>query len=176
MKNMIRIRNSVIIVLCITIVLLGIGFIVLSVDLKKKNDEIPVLKTVFTKINKTSSVKGSDKEPISKVDIINGGSELDFKFKLNSAHDEITYVATIENQGNLPCEIVDVMESPDYSLNEFQKLISPVSITMTNIKGKIIPPGESYELKLVVYYNVKDNLQSTPKEFTYKIGLITKSR
>lgn len=176
MKNMIRIRNSLIIVLCITIVLLGIGFIVLSVRLKQKNDETPVLKTVFTKFNKTSSVKGSDKEPTSKAEIINSGSEVEMKFKLNSAHDEITYVGIIENQGNLPCEIVDVMESPDYNNSELQKLIYPVSITMNNIKGKIIPPGEKYELKIVVYYNVRDNVVSTPKEFTYKIGLITKSR
>ena len=77
---------------------------------------------------------------------------------------------------NVPCEIVDVMESPDYNNSELQKLIYPVSITMNNIKGKIIPPGEKYELKIVVYYNVRDNVVSTPKEFTYKIGLITKSR
>ena len=175
MKSMIHIRNSVIIILCITVILLGIGFIVLSVELKNKSDEVPVLDTIFTNIKKTTSVKGSDKEPTSTAEIVSSGEELEMKFNLNSVHDEITYVATIENKGNLACEIVDIMESPDYNNSEFQNLISPVSITLSDVKGKIIPPGEKLELKIVVYYNKKENVSGT-KSFSYKLGLITKSR
>ena len=173
MKNMIHIRNSVIIILCITVISLAIGFIILSVELKKKNDEVYTLNTVFTDISKTSSVKGSDKEPKSNAEIINSGSEINMNFTMNSAHDEITYVAKIENKGSLPCEIIDIMESPNYKLDEFKNIISPITISLTDIKGKIIPPGEELDLKIVVYNT--DNL-SSPKNFSYKIGLITKSR
>ena len=39
MKKLISIRNVIIVILCITIICLGIGFIVLSLELKKaKND------------------------------------------------------------------------------------------------------------------------------------------
>lgn len=176
MKSMIHIRNSVIIILCMTVILLGIGFIVLSVELKNKNDEVPVLDVVFTDIKKISSVKGSDKEPTSKAEIITSGTELNMNFNLNSVHDEITYVAEIKNKGNLSCEIVDVLESPNYNDSEFNKLISPVSINLSDVKGKIIPPGEEIELKIVVYYNKKENVKEGPKSFSYKVGLITKSR
>ena len=176
MKNMIHIRNSVIIILCITVVLLGVGFIILSVQLDKKNNEISTLDVVFNNVKKTSSVKGSDKEPTSKAEIISSGTELDMRFNLNSIHDEITYVAEVKNKGNLPCEIVDVMQSPDYKNSEFEKLISPVSINITDIKGKIIPPGETIDLKIVVYYNKRENVSNGPKNFSYRLGLITKSR
>ena len=116
MKNMINIRNSVIIILCMTIVVLGIGFIVLSVELKKKSDETYTSNLVFSNIKKTSSVKGSDKEPKSKAEITSSGYELDMNFNLNSSHDEVTYLATIKNKGTLPVEVVDVMESPNYRL------------------------------------------------------------
>ena len=176
MKNMIHIRNSVIIILCITVVLLGVGFIVLSVQLDRKNNEIYTMDVVFNSVKKTSSVKGSEKEPTSNADIISNGTELDMKFNLNSIHDEITYVTEIKNKGNLPCEIVDVMQSPDYNNPEFEKLISPISINISDVKGKIIPPKEKIDLKIVVYYNKRENVSINPKSFSYRLGLITKSR
>lgn len=176
MKSMINTRNSVIIILCITVILLGIGFIVLSVELNRKNNETPELNVVFTDIKKTTSVKGSDKEPTSKAEIVGNGTEIDMKFNLNATHDEITYVGTIENKGSLPCEIVDIMESPDYKTDGFQNMIYPITITLSDVKGKIIPPGETLDLKVVVYYNKRENVNATPKSFSYKLGLITKSR
>ena len=176
MKNMIHIRNSVIIILCITVILLGIGFIILSIELKKKSDYNPVSSVVFDSVKKTTSVKGSDKEPVSKAEIITSGSEIDMEFNLYSIHDEITYTAEISNKGNIPCEIIDIMESPDYSKSNFKDMIYPVTISLSDIKGKIIPPGDKIDLKIVVYYNKRENVAVTPKNISYKIGLITKSR
>ena len=175
MKNMIHIRNSVIIILCITVILLGIGFIILSVELNKKNEENHSLNVVFTDIKKASTVKGSNKEPTSRAEIITNGSEVDMDFTLNSTHDEITYIATIENKGTMPCEIVDIMESPDYNIAEYRKLISPITVNITNVKGKIIPPGDKINVKVVVYYNTSTE-PVVPRSFSYKIGIITKSR
>ena len=39
MKKMINIRNSVIIIMAVTVIFLVIGFIILSMELKKQNDE-----------------------------------------------------------------------------------------------------------------------------------------
>lgn len=176
MKNMIHIRNSVIIILCITVVCLGIGFIVLSVELKRKNDDTPSLDVSFVDVNKTNSVKGSDIEPDSKSEIISNGKEIEINYTMNSTHDEITYVATIENKGTLSAEIVDIIESPDYNKMEFQRWIYPISINLTDIKGKIIPPGEKMDLKIIAYYNSNNGAAATTKNFSYKIGIIARSR
>lgn len=175
MKNMIHIRNSVIVVLCITIVFMGIGFIVLSVNLKKEKDMTHSFDVSFVDVTKSSSVKGSNVEPAGKATIVENGKEVDMAFTVNAVHDELVYIATIKNKGTLAAEIVDIIESPDYKLDSFNKSINPVTITLSNIKGKIIPPGESIELKIVVYYNPSTNAGGK-KTFPYRIGLITKSR
>ena len=175
MKNMIHIRNSVIVVLCITIIFMGIGFIILSVNLKKEKDMTHSFDVSFVDVNKSSSVKGSNIDPTGKADIVENGKELDMAFTMNAVHDELVYVATIKNKGTLAAEIVDIIESPDYKLDSFNKNINPVTITLSNIKGKIIPPGDSIELKIVVYYNPSTNAGGK-KTFPYRLGLITKSR
>ena len=91
---------------------------------------------------------------------------------MNSPHDELSYIATIENKSTVPIEIIDIMESPDYKLPSFKKLISPITITLSDIKGNIINPNETLDLKIVFYYNTGS---TTPKTFDYKIGLITRS-
>lgn len=173
MKKMINIRNSVIIILCITIICMAIGFIVISVDYtKNKNLELSY-NVVFNKIKKLSSVKGSNIEPKGEVKINDDSTEIEMKITMNSPHDELSYIATIENDGTVPIEILDIMESPDYKLDSFKKLISPVTITLSDVKGKVIKPNETLDLKIVFYYN---SGSSSPKTFDYKIGLITKSK
>ena len=174
MKNINTIRNSLIIILCCTVVCMGIGFIVLSMQLKKEKDKEDSFRVVFTKVEKTSSVKGSNKSPEGKVEITDHGLSLNMEFQLNSFYDELTYVATIHNDGTMPAEIVGFTESPDYSLERFQKLISPVSITTSDLQGKIIPAGEDTTLKITVFYSPGGN-DATSKTIPYKIGLLTKS-
>ena len=95
-------------------------------------------------------------------------------FNLYSIHDEIIYNATIKNKGTIPVEIVDIMESPNYKIDKYKKMISPVTITISDIKGKVLNPKESINLKIIVYYNPGENNSS--KSIDYKIGLITKSK
>ena len=77
MKKMINIRNSVIIILCITIIFMAIGFIVISVDYTKRNNEDFSYNVSFTDIKKSSSVKGSTTEPKGKVKISDNNSEIE---------------------------------------------------------------------------------------------------
>ena len=172
---MIHIRNSVIVMLCITVICMAFGFIVLSVHCKNEADKIDSFDVSFSDVRKTSSVRGTDLEPYGNIDITNSGLELDMSFVLNGGNDELSYIATIKNNGTLPAEIVDVIESPDYREDSFKKSISPVSISISNVKGKIIPPGDDVELKIVVYYTPRSSLNS-PKSIPLKLGLLVKSR
>ena len=173
MKKLINVRNNVIIILCITIICMAIGFIVISVDYTKKSKENLSYKVVFTKIKKLSSVKGSNVEPKGTVNISKNQSEIEMKITMNSPHDELSYIATIENEGTVPIEIVNIIESPDYKLDSFKKLINPVTITLSDIEEKVIEPKESLDLKIVFYYN---GTATGSKTFDYKLGLITKTK
>ena len=173
MKKLINVRNSVIIILCITIICMAIGFIVISVDYTKKTKENFSYSVIFTKIKKLSSVKGSTSEPKGTVSIDEDQAEIEMNITMNSPHDELSYIATIENEGTVPIEIVDIMESPDYKLASFKKLITPVTVTLSDVKGKVIEPGETIDVKIIFYYN---GTSSGIKTFDYKIGLITKTK
>lgn len=174
MLKMIHIRNSVIIVLCIAIICLGIGFMVLATHLKEVSNEEHSFSVIFTDIEKISSAKGSTKEPRSSVEITPNGSRLKFHFTLEAIHDEIVYKATIKNNGTLPAEITDVIESPNYKNAEMQNIIKPVSITLSDIKGKIIPAGSETTIKLNVYYNPTEQEVKT-KDFDYDLSFTAKS-
>ncbi len=173
-KRMIRVRNSIILVLSFCVVFLSVGFIVLSIHLKQKIEEEHSFDVSFVDIKKSSSIMGSTIEPLGNAEITQQKKEIDFSFTLYSVHDEIIYLATIQNNGSLPAEIVDIVESPDYHNSRLEKLISPVQITLSDVKGKIIPPGEELQLKISVYYNPSSS--TGKKSFDYKIALITKSR
>lgn len=173
MKKMINIRNSVIIILCITIICMSVGFIVISIDYTKNKNKNLSYNVVFNTIKKTSSVKGSNIEPKGIVKINEDSTEIEMNITMNSPHDELSYIATIENKGTVPIEILDVFESPDYKLDSFKKLINPVTITLSDVEGKVIKPKETIDLKVVFYYNTGN---SGTKNFDYKIGLITRSK
>ncbi len=174
MKKLINIRNSVIIILCITIICMAFGFIVVSMELKNEKDKVSSFQVAFTKIEKASSVKGSTLEPIGEASIDENKTELHMKFELNAVHDELIYLATIRNKGTLPARIVDIVQSPNYDKETFSRMIRPVSIQLSDIKDKIIQPNEEIELKIVVYYNASTN-GGNKKGFQYDLGIIAES-
>ena len=175
MKFVKYLHKHLIIILCATIICMCFGFIILLLAFKNEKDSVPVFDVSFVDIEKESAVKGSDFEPIAKTEIVDGGKKIDMDFILNAVHDELTYVVTIKNNGTLAAEIVDIFESPDYSNSSFQNVIIPVSISLSDIRGKIVPAGETIKLKILVYYP-PSNLEIAKKNFHYSIGLITKSR
>lgn len=175
MKKKIADQRTIIWVLSTTIIILGIGFVILSFELKKIKEKESVFDVSFVSVEKSSSVKGSNIEPTLKKEIIENGQEIEMEFTMNATHDELISIATIENKGTLPAEIVDIIESPDYSKDAYAKSISPITITKTDLKGKIIAAGETMKLKIVAYYNPSKS-PVTKRVIPYKIGLITKSR
>ena len=175
MKKVLKDRNTIIMILCVTIICMAIGFMVLSVKFKNEKDAPRQFDVSFLTIKNTSSVKGSLKDPTAVTTITNSGKEIDMHVVMYSIHDELSYVAKIKNNGTLKAEIVDIFTSPSYEKEPFSKSIFPVTIKMSDVKGKIIPPGEEMDLKIVFYYP-STTQPITPKEFDYKIALLTKSR
>ena len=175
MLNKINIRNSIIVILCFTIIVLCIGFSVLSVELKKEKETDFVFYVVFDDVVRSSSVKGSSTEPFGKAEIINQKMGINFNFSLSFTHDEITYVATIKNNSDVSCEIVDVVLSPNYLNGDFKKQIAPVEVTTTDLKGKVIPPKEEVEYKVTAYY-MPSTLPISSKNFSFQANILAKSR
>lgn len=173
MKKMISVRNGVIIALCVAIICMGMGFIVLSVELEKEKKEISYFDVSFSNVSKVSSTKGGLINPDGSVEILKNGKELDMKFTLNVAHDELVYNVTIKNNGTIPAEIVDLMGSPDYSSYSFNNLIDPVTITTNDLIGKELAPGEETDLNISLYYNPSTKTGS--RSFNFKLGLITRA-
>ena len=172
MKKMISFRNCLIAILCVTIIFLSIGFVVLSIKLKDVSDESSIYDVSFVDVEKKSSVKGSSIEPTSNATIDSSKKEIVFNFDLNADNDEVVYVANIRNNGTVSAKIVDILGSPDYTSEPYKSSISPVTITGSDLKDKIVEPGKEVELRLTVSYNSKTN-SNAKRKFEYRVGLIT---
>ena len=166
----INIRNIVIVFLCITVIIMAIGFSILSIQLKKED---PYYKVSFTSIEQTSSVKGGNANPIGKYKINTFDQRVDFKFVLNNPYDELIYKITIRNEGNIPVEIKDIIEIPEYTKNdELTKSLEPIRISYNDITENVLEPDEETEINLVVQFN-PGNPQK--KEVNFSLVLITSS-
>lgn len=147
----INIRNLVIILLCITVILMAIGYSILSMKL---NTDDPYFDVSFTKVELTSSVKGGDINPTGKYKINSFGKKLDFTFELNNPYDEMIYKITIKNEGNIPIEIKDVIESPEYTKDDnLMKKIEPIKISYNDVTETILEPDEETEINLIIQFN-----------------------
>ncbi|MBR1936691.1 MAG: hypothetical protein IJ842_03245 [Bacilli bacterium] len=158
-----------------TIIVLAIGFILVSLKVGELSNKKIVHRVVFSDVSLASAVKGSSIDPVHNYSISEDKTEVSFNYGVNYTHDEIVYNAVIKNDGNVDCEIVKLVESPDYSMDYFNRFISPVTIKVTDVKGKVLKPGEEIPLKITVYYNPSTQ-EVSAKNFPYKISLITKAR
>ena len=156
------VKNIIIVFLCLTIIFLCVGFALLSKELENVKNEKHEYDVVFDSIEKVNSVKGGTYEPVSEAVIVKEGKEIDFKYKLYVTNDEITYKV----------KVLDLLESPNLSTG-LNKLITPVTITYSDIIDKELEPDEKLDLKIVVTYN-PSTMISGLREFSYTLGLITK--
>ena len=153
MKKLISIRNIIIVVLCITIICLGIGFIVLSLELKKTKSKENNFDVSFTSVSKTSSIKGGSVEPIGKAEITSSNKVLEMEFTLNNPGDEISYTSLIKNNGSKNIKVVDVFLTPDYTDSAKLASIAPITIQLSNVKGKMLEPEEELAYKVIVSFS-----------------------
>lgn len=170
----INIRNSLIIILSVTIVLVTIGFITVSVrynSLKTRDNSFNI---DFVKIKKVSSSKGTNKEPKGTLEITKNNKIIEMSFDLYSPKDELTYEITIKNTGTNDIEIVELLMSPDFIKNN-KNQISPIEMTMTDISDKILEPNEETIVKLKIVYKIVQNNETNPveKKIKGRLGIIS---
>lgn len=175
MKKRMNIRNLIIVILCVTIICMGIGFILLSSKLQTLKQEQPTFNVSFKKINAETPVKGGKTSPYGSNSITNQGKTLNMQLNLNAPRDELAYTIIIKNEGTLPAEIINLVESPDY-INDptSAQKIAPVVITHNDIIGKILEPKEETELKVVATYTNTTDI--TPKKISYQLNLVCASK
>lgn len=158
MKKRVNIRNLIIVMLCITIVFMGIAFAYLSMRLSEQISKQELLEISITNIEEKTSIKGGITAPKATKELIDEGKTAKFHFTLNNPNDEIAYKLTIKNTGDVPAKIIRLISSPDYLKEQnFKSMIEPVVITHTNIENKKLKPNESIEVDLVITYNMSNN-------------------
>ena len=174
-RKLINIRNIIIVALCVTIIFLGIGFSVLSVELKEKSEENLIFDVAITNIVQNTSIKGDIYSPTAEHELSNNDKTLTTQLSLYAPYDELSYNITIENKGTITAEIIDIIESPNYTSDPTNMLnISPVEITYSDVVGTILEPNETTEIKVVVSY--KPVINVIPRQFDYSLTVLAESK
>ena len=164
MKNRLKSRNVMIIVLSTTVVLLCLGFLSLSYKLQKYENEKHTFHIIMKKIEKDTFVKGGTNPPEGTYHMLNDGLSLDMNFQLFSPKDEIAYTITLMNMGTIPAKIIDIAENQ--STNQ-------IKVSHDKIKGKVLKPNEELKFSLVVLVNQKENFK--PSTMKYQLNILADS-
>ncbi len=153
MKKTANIRNIIIVMLCITIIFMGIGFAYLSVILEEKTTEKHILDVSIVRIEEETPIKGGLVAPIGVRELKNDKKTLNFNFIMYTPQDELAYKIIVRNTGTLPAKIEDVITYPNYLEDEkVKESILPITISHNDISDKVIEPEEELEIKLVTSY------------------------
>ena len=157
MKRLVKNKNILIIILCITIILLSIGYALIAIRLKEREATDKIYDVSITNIQEGTAIRGGEVLPTSKSDIINGNKTADFTFNLQNPGDTLTYIITIKNNGNLKAKIDGLAESPDYINNDDE--------------ASRIYPGEEINLTITVEFSNS----GTAKEIKtpYQVSILT---
>ena len=163
---------------------MAIGFIALSIKVDLVKSEEKVFDVAFIGVRQITSIKGGVFDPSGELTIDTEGKLLHMDFTMYQEHDEIDYEITLENKGNVDASIVKLLMSPDYEEKSVAEDILPISISISDISGKILEPGEEATVKLTVVYNsttpaeeveAEENVETQEKKVSGKIGLIAES-
>lgn len=172
MKKLIKNKNLIIMILCLTIILLSIGFTLISMKLKAEENSKKSYEVEIVNIQQGTAIRGGTVLPTGDTKIIDNGKTASFNFYMSTPKDTLTYIITIKNKGNLKAKIDGLSETPDYINDSNQaKLILPVIIHHTNILDQELNPGE--EIKLTVTAEFSETGQIVQKTVPYKISILT---
>ena len=172
MKRLVKNKNILIIILCITIILLSIGYALIAIRLKEREATDKIYDVSITNIQEGTAIRGGEVLPTSKSDIINGNKTADFTFNLQNPGDTLTYIITIKNNGNLKAKIDGLSESPDYlNSNTQANMILPVIINHNDITNQELNPGE--EINLTISIEFTSNGLPMEKIIPYKISILS---
>ena len=174
MERLLKTRNYIIIILCLTIVSLGIGFALISMQLNNNKNNKPHFSVDFIKTEPRTPVQGGNIAPTVATSITNSNQTINLEFNLYAPRDEIGSKIIIKNTGNIPAEIINLLEKPDYLTDSAAiASISPVKITHNNIIGKVLQPNEELELNIIATFDF--NSQPINIKVPYQLSIIAKS-
>ena len=114
MKKIVKNKNIIITILCITIIVLSIGFTLVTLKLKERESKSKIYDVSIVRIQEGTAIKGGEVLPTGKSKIEDNGKTANFEFTLNYPKDTLTYIITIKNNGNLKAKIDGLAESQDY--------------------------------------------------------------
>lgn len=172
MKKLVKNKNLIIVILCCTIVLLSIGFSLLAMKLKEREKNNKIYDVSIVNIQEGTAIKGGNILPTGKSNIEDNGKTANFNFTLNNPKDNLTYIVTIKNNGDLKAEISGLAESPNYLTDNNQaNAILPVIINHNDIKTQELDPGE--EIKLTITAEFSTTSQPMKKTVPYKVSILS---
>ena len=163
MREKIKLETTIILLLSITIVFVGIGFIYLSMrynSVKKTKEKYEVN---ITKIIKGNVINGSNKHITTNSEITDNKKTAKFSLNLKNNKDSVSYIIVIKNTGSLSAQIDNIIERTNYSKDL-------VTIKYNDIVGEVIEPGDEIELELNV---LSPNKNILSKDFIYQITILT---
>ncbi len=163
MREKIKLETTIILVLSITIVFIGIGFIYLSMKLNQAKENKEKYEVNITKIVKGNIINGSNKSIETDSEIIDNKKTAKFKLNLKNVKDSVSYTIVIKNTGTLSAQIDNIIER-----NNFPKDL--VTIKYNDIVGEVIEPGDEIEMDLNV---ISPNKKILSKDFVYEITILT---
>ena len=101
MKKLVKNKNLIILILCFTIILLCIGFSLISIRLKEQDAEGKIYDVEIVNIQEGTAIKGGTVLPTGTYKIEDNGKTANFTFNLTSPKDTLTYIITIKNNGKI---------------------------------------------------------------------------
>ena len=172
MKKIITNKNLIIVVLCITIVLLSVGFTLIAIKLESREKNDKIYDVSIVRVEQGTAIKGGASLPSGENSIENNGKTAKFLFNLSNPKDTLTYIITIKNNGNLKAQIDGLAESPDYlkDTNEANSIL-PVIINHNDINGQTLKPGE--EIKLTVTAEFMSSGEPMPRAIPYQVSVLS---
>ena len=172
MKKLVKNKNIIIMILCMTIILLCVGFSLVSMRLEEKEAAGKVYDVEITNIQEGTAIRGGVDLPYAATEITDNGKTAEFIFNLSYPEDTLTYIVTIKNNGNLKAKIDGLAESPDYLEDTNQaNSILPVIINHNDIINQELTPGE--EIKLTITAEFSSSGQPMVKQIPYNISILT---
>lgn len=159
-------------ILCITIILLSVGFTLISMRLEEKSSINKVFDVEIVNIQEGTAIRGGTELPTGTSEVTDNGKTANFTFNLTTPKDTLTYIITIKNNGNLKAKIDGLAESPNYLEDNNQaNAILPVIINHNDIINQELNPGE--EIKLTITVEFSSSGQPMPKTVPYAVSILT---
>ncbi len=169
MKKMLKLRNSIIAILCFTVICMAVGFSLLSAKLQESTINKPFFDLSFERVYEETAVKGGVVAPVCTSSISRNLKEVSMKCSLNTPHDELSYFVIVKNTGNIDASVTALSENVSFVENVGIDN-TPIKITHSDIEGNILKPNEEVTLK--VYIKYENSPVQKKYDFTYNLALI----